>query len=213
MAPFFFSNTRIHPKRRAYLSSFYKYSPRFWNLGFLLRVLWKCGVQNVCFLSHLFGNDCTGNEKVESPKKNQVVVVKNYVECAKWSVLTGPNDSRLGPRFTPITDPIELDSHFLKVAASKQFQTMMESVVTVHIPSTSTCSLTTSSFYGKMGYQTRVLGLAPEIQVAQHLGLKKLCVGITDYSVDRQLENVKSFGDIVAMIDVMFKELEATGKQ
>merc|ERR1712087_480925 len=107
----------------------------------------------------------------------------------------------MGPRFTPITEPMDLKDEFLKVAAMDEFgKTTVPSVVTVHIPSTATISKTTSTFYGRMGYATRVLGLIPCIQTAQHLGLRKVCVGVTDYAVDCKFSNVESFAQIVQMI-------------
>merc|ERR1712087_285497 len=115
----------------------------------------------------------------------------------------------MGPRFTPITEPMDLKDDFLKVAAMDEFgKTTVPSVVTVHIPSTATISKTTSTFYGRMGYATRVLGLIPCIQTAQHLGLKKVCVGITDYVTDHGLRNVDSFAQLMQMFEVMFGQLE-----
>lgn len=208
IAPHFFTNTKLHPQRYAYMTSFYKYTPRFWNLSFIVRVLWKLGVKNVCFLSHLIGNNCDGNKEFKTLNKNSVVTVTNYIECARWCILTGPNDERMGPRFTPITEPVELEQDFIKIVQSKKFNKKIPSVITVHVPSTATISSTTSSFYGNLGYQTRVLGLVPCIQTAQHLGLKKLCIGITDYTIDEKLQNVKSFHEIIKMIECMFGKLE-----
>ena len=195
------------------MTSFYKYTPRFWNLSFIVRVLWKLGVKNVCFLSHLIGNNCEGNKEFKTLPRNSVVTVTNYIECARWCILTGPNDPRMGPRFTPITEPLELEDDFNEIAQSSQFNKKIESVITVHVPSKATISSTTSSFYGTLGYQTRVLGLVPCIQTAQHLGLQKLCIGITDYTVDDKLKNVESFNEIVKMIEIMFGKLEPSGQE
>eukprot|EP01084_Bolivina_argentea_P149755 261589_1 len=214
VAPHFFTNTGIHPQRYAYMTSFYKYTPRFWNLSFIVRVLWKLGVKNICFLSHLIGNNCDKNLMKNAPKTlpiNSVVLTKNYIECARWNILTGPNDKRMGPRFTPITDPVELEDDFIKGVIQNEkfkFKKNIPSVITVHVPSSATISQTTNSFYGKLGYQTSVLGLIPCIQTSQHLGLKKLCVGITDYTIDEKLNNVKSFYEIVQMIETLFSQLE-----
>jgi len=203
--PYFFTNIRLHPQRYAYMTSFYKYTPRFWNLSFLLRVLWKVGVKNVCFLTHLLGNNCEKSKR-STLDKNTVVMLNNYVECSKWNILCGPNDDRMGPRFTPITEPIDLEEDFKKVVGT--FAKKIPSVITVHVPSSATISQTTSLFYGGLGYQTRVLGLVPCIQTAQHLGLKKLCVGITDYHVEEKLQNVESFDEVIKMIEMLFGRLE-----
>lgn len=208
IAPHFFTNTKLHPQRYAYMTSFYKYTPRFWNLSFILRVLWKLGVKNVCFLSHMINNNCQENKEFSTLAKNSVVSMNNYVDSSRWNVLMGPNDDRMGPRFIPITDPMELEERFLNIAKGDKFQKKIPSVITVHSPSSATISDTTSKFYGNLGYQTRVLGLIPCIQTAQHLGLKKLCVGITDYSIDEKIQNVESFNEIVKMIEVLFGQLE-----
>merc|ERR1712154_724576 len=160
--------------------------------------------------SHLIGNDCNHNQKVKTLPTNSVVVMNNYIECARWNILTGPNDDRLGPRFTPITDPIELENDFIQITKSKQFKKKIPSVITVHVPASATISPATSAFYGSMGYQTRVLGLVPCIQTAQHLGLQKVCIGITDYTIDEKLQNVDSFNEIVSMIEVMFNQLKSS---
>jgi len=207
VGPHFFSNGRMHSARRAYLAAFYKYCPMLWNMGFLLRVLRRVGAQNVAFLTHLMANDRPSAAK-GAANQNQVVAVRNYIDCAKWSVLTGPNDERLGPRFTPITEPIELREHFLRVAASQRFRAQIESVVAVHIPATATTSPTSSAFYGRMGFGARCLGLVPEIQVAQHLALRKVAIGVLDYSARREMANVESFAQIIAMIEVLFDELD-----
>merc|ERR1712154_530098 len=88
------------------------------------------------------------------------------------------------------------EDDFIKIVESKQFKKKIPSVITVHVPSTATISSSTSSFYGTLGYQTRVLGL------------NKLCVGITDYTIDEKLKNVESFDEMVKMIEVLFGKLE-----
>ena len=190
------------------MTSFYKYTPRFWNLSYVIRVLWKLGIKNVCFLSHLIGNDCSKGKESKTLAKNSVVLMNNYIEGARWSILSGPNDERLGPRFTPITEPIELREEFTKIAESDEFKKQIPDVITVHVPSSATISPTTSSFYGSLGYQTRVSGLVPCIQTAQHLSLQKVCVGITDYTIDEKLKNVDSFNEIVSMIEVLFNQMK-----
>ncbi len=136
------------------------------------------------------------------------MIMTNYIECARWNILTGPNDTRMGPRFTPITEPIELAQQFSDILRTEDGCKEWQSVVTVHVPSSATISATTQTFYGKMGYETSVLGLIPCIQTAQHLGLKKLCVGITDYTIDEKLRNVTSFAHIIQMIETLFSDLE-----
>ncbi|ETO13881.1 hypothetical protein RFI_23488 [Reticulomyxa filosa] len=148
----FESSKKNIKKRSAYdqaLRNFYRYSPSLWNLNFFVRVLWKCGIKNIVFLTELLGTD---NEKFNLPPRNGVVLVSNYVDESRWSCLTGPNDERLGPRFIPITEPMDGNDILYKTAKRKNFgELTLRQVEVVHAPPYALISPLSKQFYASFG--------------------------------------------------------------
>ena len=141
------------------MAAFYKYAPLFWNLMFIVRVLWKAGLKNVVFLSHLHGCYKSVNQEKDEISKypNKVVCINNYVDMARWNCLTGPNDERMGPRFVPITEPMEYEKDFIDIAKNAKFgyKKDIPSVLTCHTSNYGTISKQTKEFYANLGYQVK----------------------------------------------------------
>ncbi|ETO24701.1 inosine guanosine and xanthosine phosphorylase family protein [Reticulomyxa filosa] len=186
------------------LHNFYKYAPSLWNLHFFIRVLWKCGIRNVVFLAQLFGTD---NEKFKLPSENGVVLVSNYVDVSRWNSLTGPNDDRMGPRFVPITEPMDGNNALSEIAKRKKFGSItLPQVEVVQTPSQGIISPLTKKFHASLGLQTVVSGLVPSIEIAQHVGLKKAIIGVVDHQPLAPLALVKSFENVLQIIETSFAE-------
>jgi len=169
---------------------------------FVMRVLWKVGVKKIAFLAHLFG---TNNVKFDL-EQNTVVSMDNFVECSRWNVLTGPNDERMGPRFVPMTHPMDQQQEFLQMAESEPFDVKIPKVLTAHAPNWNLISRLARHYHASLGQQTIVTGLIPMIQVAQHVGLKKMCLGVIDYDSAERLANVPSFDLLLQMFEIYFAQ-------
>jgi len=203
IGPNFFNNKKLSKQYIKNLAAYYKYCPLFWNLRFIIRVLWKIGLKNIAFLTHLFG---TVNEKFLL-KPNSVVQLNNFIEAARWNCLSGPNDESMGPRFTPITEAFDLESSFKDISSSKPFEKNIPSVVVTNVSNTNIVSDATKRYYGSLGYQTMACDLSSMITTSQHIGLNKVCVGVVDYDVENKLENAKSFEELLEILEIVFAKI------
>ena len=196
ISPMFFNSDKIMKSRKKLLSSFYKYSPMFWNLNHIVKILWKCNIKSVNYICHLMSND-------SSIKQNSVVCINNFVETAKWNCLTGPNDIRIGPRFTPITDPFEYCHDIIKYTKNK-YNKIINQVKVSSLSHRNIVSKLAKLYYAKMGYPVSVCGLGPCIYQTQHCGLKKFALGIVDYDNSKNIANMDSFKQIIHVIEDFF---------
>jgi purine-nucleoside phosphorylase len=197
------------------LQNMHKYSPNLWNLEFLVRVLWKCGVVNAVMVAQLFG---TNNRKFKLPEKNGVVIVDNYIDCTKWNTLTGPNDERMGPRFVPMTEPMELSDKFIEIVKDEKYggcaDVDLKKVIAVHAPNHALISPLSKDYYAALGLECLVNGFVPCIQTASHVGMNKVAIGILDFhmpsskSEELVLDAIGNYDRLFHCVEGLFEELE-----
>ncbi len=131
--------------------------------------------------------------------KGDIVVIDDHINLLGLNPLIGPNDDRLGPRFTDMIEPYDrtLQDLALKLALESNIVAHRGVYVAVTGPNLETRA--EYRFLRAIGADVVGMSTVPEVLVAVHAGMKVLGFSIvTDLCLPDALEPVK-IEDILAV--------------
>ncbi len=169
------------------------------QVTFPIRVMRELGCRTL-----IVSNAAGGMNPMHS--KGDIVVIDDHINLLGLNPLIGPNDDRLGPRFTDMIEPYDrkLQDLALKIALESNVVAHRGVYVAVTGPNLETRA--EYRFLRAIGADVVGMSTVPEVLVAVHAGMKVLGFSIvTDLCLPDALEPVK-------IEDILAVAREAEGK-
>jgi purine-nucleoside phosphorylase len=155
------------------------------QVTFPIRVMRAMGCKTL-----LVSNAAGGMNPMHS--KGDIVVIDDHINLLGLNPLIGPNDERLGPRFSDMIEPYDRNLQDLALRAALEANVVAHRGVYVAVTGPNLETRAEYRFLRAIGADVVGMSTVPEVLVAVHAGMKVLGFSIvTDLCLPDALEPVK----------------------
>ena len=142
-------------------------------------------------------------------KIGDFMVIKDHLPVAMWAnngPLTGPNESKFGPRFPPMSNAYnkKLSQLVFQTAQemSPEFHQTIKSGVVVMSSGPTYETVAEAKFFRMMGGDTAGMSICPEVIVAHHCGIKILAMSMVTNMCQMSYEDDKGMANHLEVIEL-----------